>query len=357
MDAYPSSQSFTPSRKTSAVVLVNLGTPPDTSLKSLRVYLREFLMDPRVINLPYLNRWLLVNGIIAPMRPFKIKKNYEKIWMKEGSPLKVYTESLTHALQAEFDRELGDQSPEVIYAMRYGQPSIAYTTKKLAKQGITDVLIVPLYPQYASATIGSVYDAFFKQLRKLWHVPTTRGVRPFYNDPLFIEAAAEQAKPFMNNSYDAYLFSYHSLPSNHLTIGETGKNHCKMEDGCCGQSSPDNRFCYRAQCLTTTRLIAQALGVDPKKVLTSFQSRLGYSQWILPYTTNLIHELPKKGVKKLLVFSPSFVTDCIETLEEIGHTEKHNFLAQGGEVFDLVPCVNASPLWVKNFCTLLAKQR
>jgi len=340
----------------SAVLIINLGTPASLKISSLRVYLREFLIDKRVINLPFWARFLLVYCIIAPFRPFKVKKNYAKIWKDGQSPLAFYTKELTFALQKKFQNQPSSTSVRVDYAMRYGQPSIKNKIQDFAKAGCKNIFVVPLYPQYASATIGSVYEEVMNQLKNLWHLPNVQFILPYFDHPSFFEAQAKQALGFLKNDYDGYLFSYHSLPKDHLQIGEFGKGFCQMTEECCSHIGLENGFCYRAQCLKTTESIRTFLQLPKEKVFNSFQSRLGFKEWIQPYTTNMVKILPQKGVKKLLVFSPSFVTDCVETLEEIGHTEKENFLHAGGTKFDLVPCVNAAPFWVEGLKQMIDNQ-
>ena len=334
-----------------AVLLINLGTPNALDLKSMKTYLAEFLMDGRVLKIPKALRWILVNLIIVPFRARANLKNYGKIWMKEGSPLMVYANRLSEGIKAFFD---GKYAVEV--AMRYQEPSIDGKISQLVRQGYTRIVVVPLYPQYASATTGSVAESVCLSLQKKWHVPSVEFMAPFYHDELYLDAVAKVSAKYLREPFDHYVFSYHGLPVKHLQIGETGAKHCKGNDRCCLKKTDANAFCYRAQCVRTTRGLVAKLKLDPKKVTTCFQSRFGNDPWIQPFTTEVLVRLAKKKKKRVAVLCPAFVADCIETLEEINIGEKENFIEAGGENLTMIPCLNDSPVWIENLGLMLRRR-
>lgn len=322
------------------VLLINLGTPDEPSSSAVRRYLREFLMDPRVLNMNSFGRWLLVHGIILPTRPRKSAAAYRKVWTEEGSPLLVSGQKLQKKLSSEMGRDYS-----VKLAMRYGNPSVEKAMKEFREEGIKSLLICPLYPQYAAATTASTFDHVNKVMNSYWNVLPTYGVLDFYEHPKFIHAASAVAQPLISDfKPDHVLFSYHGLPESHLgqEFGET----CGQGD-CCNKVSSANRLCYRAQCFATSRALVKQLSLSAGQHSSSFQSRLGRSEWIKPYTTDTMMALREKGVKRLAVLCPAFVADCLETIEEIGMELKEEFLELGGEDFLLVPCVNDHEEWVK----------
>lgn len=303
-------------------------------------------MDPRIIDLPFLFRWLLVHGIILPLRPKKSAKAYNKVWTNEGSPLMVNGEKLRDGVKA----KLGDRA-EVFLAMRYGNPSIKSVIKKTLDTGSGNIVIVPLYPQYAAATTGSTVEKVFAELKQYWNVPPVQIVPDFYEDRRFIEPAAAIAKPLIDSfKADHILFSYHGLPESHLRktsevcLGKT----------CCETINSKNRYCYRAQCVATTKALVKELNLDDNGWSMAFQSRLGKAEWVKPYTTDLIEDLAAKGKKRLAVLCPAFVSDCLETIEEIGMEAKDDFVAAGGEDLLLIPCVNADERWVRGTTELVS---
>ncbi|MFD2201524.1 ferrochelatase [Shivajiella indica] len=324
------------------VLLVNLGTPDSTATGDVRKYLREFLMDGRVIDFPFIPRWMLVNLIIAPFRAPKSANEYRKLWTDRGSPLLFHTEDLRDKLVQKLDME----RYQVEIAMRYQSPSIEEGLKKLNKSNVKKIIVLPLFPQYASATNGSVVDKVMEIARKWQIIPSITFINNFVDHPLFLEAWAELGKEMMETEeYDMFLFSYHGLPERQIRKGSVD-GYCQLSDKCCGNYTKKNQFCYRGQCFHTTRLIAGKLGLQEDKVVTCFQSRLGKDPWIKPYTEDMIKELAGKGVKKVLVFSPAFVADCLETTIEVGEEYKEEFEELGGEKWDLVPSLNSTDKWI-----------
>ena len=327
------------------LLLVNLGTPDDPSVKSVRKYLREFLMDKRVIDIPFIPRWLLVNLIIAPFRGPKSAAEYQKLWEDRGSPLKFYGEDLRNEVQKKLGAEYA-----VTLAMRYQSPSIEKGLMELMSQNVDSIKVIPLFPQYASATTGSVIDKVMELTRKWQIIPKIDFVSQFHTNDKLIETIQDQAKSLIDeNNYEHFVFSYHGLPERQ--IYKSGIKKCELGE-CCNQCQGENIFCYRAQCFDTTRLIANKLNLAEGSFTTAFQSRLGKDPWIQPYTEDLVQDLAKKGVKNVLAFSPAFVADCLETTLEVGETYKEEFLEAGGVRWDLVPSLNVHPRWVECICDL-----
>jgi ferrochelatase len=325
-----------------AVVLMNLGSPDSTEVKDVKRYLDEFLMDERVIDKPWLLRALLVKGIIVPFRSPKSAEAYKKIWTKEGSPLIVISEQLRDALQKEV-------TEPVAIAMRYGTPSPKETYDKLlqANPGLEEVILVPMYPHYAMSSYETAVE-YAKEHHKNGNYDFKLTViEPYYKDEDYIYALCESIKPYLEKEYDHILFSYHGVPERHIYKGDITGQHCLKVPNCCEVPSEAHKYCYRHQCLVTTKLVTAQLHIPKEKWDLSFQSRLGRDPWLQPYTAKRLEELPKEGVKNLLVVCPAFVSDCLETLEEIAVEGKETFLQNGGERFDMIPCLNVHPLWVK----------
>jgi len=323
------------------VLIINLGTPHSPSAADVRRYLREFLMDARVIDIPFWRRFLLINLIIAPFRAPKSAKSYHELWGPQGSPLKVYAQLLEEAL----GQALGDGFL-VKWAMRYQGPSIKSVLSHFKDKGFKSLIVIPLYPQYASSSSGSTMEEVMNVMRSWEVVPEIRLVSQFFDHPLFIKSWVEIAHKYMaREGFDYYLFSYHGLPEHHI-FKSSCDNYCRLGD-CCSVFSSKNRYCYRAQCFETTRLLVQGLGLKEGDYTICFQSRLGKRPWIKPYTDEVIRQLPGQGVKKVLVFSPSFVADCLETTVEIGIEYKKLFLEHGGERWQVVECLNVHPTWVE----------
>ncbi|MFN7142741.1 MAG: ferrochelatase [Myxococcota bacterium] len=311
------------------VLLVNLGTPDAPETPAVRRYLREFLMDGRVIDIPTPARWVLVNFVIAPFRSPKSAKAYRAVWTPDGSPLLVHS----RALAAAVEQRLGER---VTLAMRYGSPSIA---EGIARLGEVDrILVVPLYPQYASSSTGTALEEIYRALAGRVWVPPVDVLPPFFDDPGFLDAQAGLAR--VDTAWaDHVLFSYHSLPERQI---QAAAPSCQL-GACCETTTPP--WCYRAQCLATTRGLVERLGLADGAWSQSFQSRLGRAEWLKPPTDVVVPDLARRGVKRLAVLCPSFVSDCLETLEEIGIRAREEFRAAGGEDLRLVPCVNATPAW------------
>jgi protoporphyrin/coproporphyrin ferrochelatase len=340
------------------VVVLQLGTPDAPTTKALRPYLKQFLSDPRVLDMPAFFRWLLVNAVILPTRPKHSAKAYASIWTPDGSPLAVISRRFTFALQA----ELGSSDFEVRLAMSYGSPSTPEVLKKMVGDGFTRIVCLPMYPQYASATTGGTLAGIFEILKDFNNVPSIQVIPPFFQEDGFIETLADNTQEVINRLRpDKILFSYHGLPEKQILKSATvGQTCLKSDDSCCAELSEKNAFCYRAQCFATSRALVASLkkrlGAGLPSSQTSFQSRLGRTPWIKPYTDELLTLLPSQGTKRLAVVSPAFTADCLETLEELGDRGKHAFLEAGGEAFELVPAVNDSPRfvkavagWVRNF--------
>jgi ferrochelatase len=316
------------------VLLLILGTPNSPSTPDVRKYLREFLMDGRVIDIPYIPRFLLVNGIIAPFRAPKSAKVYRQVWLPEGSPLKVYGVKLTEKVK----KNLGDNFV-VRLAMRYQNPSIALGLEELMREEVSQIIVVPLFPQYASASSGSVYEEVMHLASKIQTIPALTIAGTFFDADFFIQPIVDQIKEvYSKENYDQILFSYHGLPERHIRKGDRVK--CCLKEGCCDTLGSHNQLCYRAQCFATTRLIASKLNLGPDQYTTSFQSRLGNDPWVKPYTDQVIKKWPEKGINKVLALSPSFVADCLETTEEIGSEYKEIFEEAGGKHWELLPCLN-----------------
>lgn len=322
------------------ILLVNLGTPDAPRAREVRRYLREFLSDPRVLDINAVGRFMLLNLIILPLRPKKSAEAYQQIWSKAGSPLLV--ESLK--LQAEVQRRLGDCPVELV--MRYGSPSIASGLDALRARGCDRVVVLPLYPQYASSSTGSSLQKVYDELSTRWNTPYITVVPPFYDHPAFIEAFAEVGRPHLQEmNPDHVVFSFHGLPERHMHKSDESGDHCLKKPDCCAAICPANRNCYRAQCYVTARALAEALSLEEGTWTVAFQSRLGRTPWIQPYTDELINSLPKRGIKKVAVYCPAFVADCLETLEEIGMRADADFKKAGGESLRLIPSLNAHPAW------------
>jgi len=328
------------------VVLMNLGSPESTEVKDVRKYLMQFLMDERVIDYPYIFRLLLIGGIIVPFRASKSAEAYKRVWTKEGSPLIVLTRQLQQALQAKV------QEP-VEMAMRYGNPTMEDAFDKLIQRapGLEEVIAIPLYPHYAMSSYETAVEHAKAVHTKKKYPFSLSFIKPFYNEPNYIHALTESIKPYLQQEYDQVLFSYHGLPQRHMTKADPTKSHCLKVENCCEVPSPAHTTCYRHQCWTTTQLLAQNLSIPADKVGFSFQSRLGREEWLKPYTALRLTELPKEGVKKLVILCPAFVSDCLETLEEIAMEGKESFLHAGGESFTVIPCLNIHPLWVQSLTT------
>lgn len=323
------------------VLLVNLGTPDSPDRASVYRYLKQFLLDRRVIDYNWLARNLLVRGIIAPFRSGSSAKLYQKLWTEEGSPLKVYGERVAAGVQ-----ELLGEAYEVELAMRYQKPSIESAIDRLMKKQVGEIIIFPMFPQYAGATTGSVHDEVMRVFRNKEVIPNIRMINSYYDYEAMIDIFADNARTFDLASYDKIIFSYHGLPQRQLRKADDC-NHCLVKADCCQTISTINQFCYSAQCHATTQAIAKKLNLSKEQYITSFQSRLGPEEWAKPYTAKVIEEQAHAGAKRLLVFSPAFVADCLETIIEIGYEYQEEFEEMGGEKVDLVPSLNDDPRWIR----------
>ncbi|MGE3725697.1 MAG: ferrochelatase [Candidatus Sericytochromatia bacterium] len=322
------------------VLLVNLGSPDSPKVNDVKRYLDEFLMDEKVIDIPWALRALLVKGIILNTRPQKSAEAYAKIWTPAGSPLITISQDLHKALQAKnhFPVEL---------AMRYGSPSIQAGLKKLLAQGVTRLLLLPLYPHYAMSSVETVVNKVKAELQALNAPLKLEIFPPFYAHPRYIEALVENTRPWLEDPYDLLVFSYHGLPVRHLLKSDTTGSHCQKVADCCNVPSPAHATCYRAQVFATTQAFVEKAGIPPEKYRVTFQSRLGRTPWLEPFTDIELEAWPKQGFKRIKVMCPAFVSDCLETLEEIALRGKESFLAAGGEDLQLIPCLNTHPLWIE----------
>jgi ferrochelatase len=337
-------------KKRRGILLVNLGSPDSPSVKDVRRYLGEFLMDGRVLDVPRLLRRAIVSLVIQPFRSARSAKAYQSIWWDEGSPLIVISRRVQESLQAVVDVpvELG---------MSYGNPSIEYAVRSLADKTdhqIEELFLIPLYPHYAMSTYETVVVAVQRALLKLGASIPLIIQPPFYNHPLYIQALVASAKDQLSKDYDHLLFSYHGLPERHLRKTDPTGSHCLRSEDCCSAASVAHKTCYRAQVLATTEAMAKAASIPREKYSVAFQSRLGRDKWLKPSTADVLAELAAQGKRKLLVICPAFVSDCLETLEEIGIRGRETFLRSGGEQFGLIPCLNDHPLWIdalRQMCT------
>ena len=323
------------------IILMNLGSPDSTAVPDVRKYLSEFLFDERVIDYSWLFRKVLVQGVIVPRRAPESAKAYETIWTREGSPLIVNTKALAARLQ--------EKVPDpVVISMRYGNPSMAFAYSSLLSQvpDLEEVVAVPLYPHYAMSSYETAVEHARTVYREQGYRFRLRFVPPFYEHPDYIKAMAGHMRPYLAAGFDHLLFSFHGIPERHIRKSDPTHAHCLAGADCCAVASPAHATCYRHQCLTTMNKVAAELGLPREKFSFSFQSRLGRQPWLKPYTDFRFQEMPGEGIKKLLVMCPAFVSDCLETLEEIAIRGKESFIASGGTDYNMIPCLNTDPAWV-----------
>lgn len=321
--------------------MINLGSPDSTSIKDVRKYLDEFLMDERVIGKSYWFRWFLVKVIILNTRPRKSAKAYKKIWWKEGSPLIVLSKRL-------FDKVTKLVKFPVALAMRYGSISIFKGLKELDDKGVKNITVLPLYPHYAMSSYETVVEKVKYEVKTNFPHLKIKTVEPFYNDKKYIDLLCKKIKSTISKiEYDHILFSYHGIPISHLKISDPTNSHCYKVKDCCNNHSDAHKFCYKHQVLETTELVVKKLKIDKNKYSNAFQSRLPNEAWLKPYTDDELVRLAKEGKKKLVIVTPAFVTDCLETLEEIAMEGKEEFLEAGGESYHYVPCLNDDDDWAK----------
>lgn len=323
------------------IILINLGSPASTKVSDVRKYLDQFLMDVRVIDKPWILRALLVKGIIIPFRAPKSAEAYKEIWTEEGSPLITHTEELKNALQI-----ISDYPIEV--SMRYGNPTPEAAFNALLNKvpDLEEVIVFPLYPHYAMSSYETAVEFMKESHRKNRYSFELKCIDAYYKEPSYINALAESIRQYLNQPYDHLLFSYHGIPERHIRKSDITGCHCLKVENCCEIESSAHQYCYRHQVITATKLVMEKLQVDPDKYSISFQSRLG-GGWLTPFTDIRLKELPAEGIKKLLIVCPAFVSDCLETLEEIEMRGKEIFLESGGESFTMIPCLNVQPLWVQ----------
>ena len=333
------------------LILMNTGSPDAPEVAPTRRYLRQFLSDPRVIDLSPLGRWLLLNLVILPFRPKQSAEAYRAIWTDQGSPLIVNSEDFAEGLRAKLPEV------EIEIGMAYGKPTIPDMIDRLLSRGVTRLVVAPMFPQYASATYGSVVELVYKTCAEKMNVPPIDVVPPYYDDPGYLDAWAAVAKPHLDAfKPDHILLSYHGLPERHIYKCDPTGAHCLKSKDCCDRYLEGNPDCYRAHCVATTKGIVERLGLGPEDYTLAFQSKLGRDPWLTPATDTTVVEKAKSGVNRLAVLSPAFVADCIETLEELGMQAKEEFEANGGEEFLLVPSLNAHDVWVDAFADLIRRR-
>ena len=323
-----------------AVLLVNLGSPDSPSVPDVRRYLREFLMDGRVLDTPWPVRFCVVNFAILPKRPAESGHAYAKIWTPDGSPLVVISRSLQRLLQQRL-------SIPVELAMRYQNPSIDSAVKALASQGVTETFLIPLFPHYAMSSFETAVVRVQEAVSQLAPNMNLHVQQPYYDDPDYIDALVASAREHLDRGYDHLLFSFHGIPERHLRKADPTRRHCLGSATCCETPSEAHKFCYRAQCLKTMRDFVAKAGVPANKYSFAFQSRLGRDPWLKPYTDFELERFAGEGVKTMLVICPAFVSDCLETIEEIGMRGRDSFVQSGGRQLQLIPCMNEHGRWIE----------
>ena len=324
-----------------AVLLANLGSPDNADEASVRRYLDQFLMDPYVIQLPWVLRRLIVSLLVLPKRPKDSAEAYKSVWLKEGSPLVVFSEQLKQALQQRIDMPVG-------MAMRYGSPDIESELLQLAQQpGIEEILFIPLYPHFADSTITTSIEQAKTIIKKHQLNIKLNVIAPFYQQADYIAALVESAQPYLDQPYDHLIFSYHGLPESHITSLDKSASHCLKVENCCQIANPAHPTCYRHQVMMTTQHFVEKANLSPENYSVAFQSRLGRAKWLDPNTEDRLRELAAAGAKNILVICPAFVTDCLETLEEIAIRGQEVFEQAGGDKLTLIPCMNHHPKWVE----------
>lgn len=333
-----------------AVLLINLGTPDSPKRGDVANYLREFLMDGRVIDIPAISRFLLVKGIIAPIRSGNSSKAYKELWTERGSPLLYHLQDLSKKVQEHLPEDL-----DVYHAMRYQNPSLSSVLAEIEKKAYSKLIVIPLYPQYASSSTGSTAQKVMELVSKWEVVPSVNIVNQFYTNEHYLHAVSTIAKKYDFEAYDRIVFSYHGLPVRQINKA------CKVpgctEQGCISEHSNERLYCYRSACYHTTRQIVAKAGIPEDKYQVVFQSRLGRDPWLQPYAEETIINLAKDGYKKLLVFSPAFVADCLETTVEIAEEYNEVFIENGGEKIQLVESLNVSDVWVESLCNIILENQ
>ncbi len=327
--------------KTKGILLVNLGSPDSTTIKDLKRYLGEFLMDKKVLDMPFWKRYLLVHGIILNTRPKKTAEAYKQIWRKEGSPLIIFSELFKARLETK-------TNIPIALGMRYGSMSIEKAIQELISQNVEEILLIPLYPQYAMSSFETVVEKTKELQEKYFQNITIETLPPFYKEENYIKVMSENLKNHLKGfNYDHILFSYHGIPERHIFITNSSHSQDQLINNkdCCENNPEAKKTCYRSQCFETTKLMTEYLGLDKDSFSISFQSRMLKDPWLKPYTDFELIDLPKKGIKNLAVITPAFVTDCLETLEEIEIRGQESFIESGGEYFKFIPCLNDNDDW------------
>ncbi len=323
------------------VLLLNLGSPEALSVPAIREYLDEFLMDGRVIDLPHWSRRLLVSYMLGPKKRPQVKiEEYGRIWTDEGSPLLATSRHVQEKIQKSFDFPID-------LAMMYAKPDIASALDRLQQAGVTDLFIMPLYPQYAMSSYETVVVKTMGLIKGLGSPFTVSLLPPFFADDDYITALVDASKPFLEKDFDHLLFTFHGIPERHLRKSDPSHEHCMVTKDCCATCHPAHSTCYRHQCLRTADEFVRKAGIPEEKCSVAFQSRLGKDPWLEPYTNQVLRAYGKRGYKKLLMISPAFVSDCLETLEEIGMGGKEEYQHAGGRDFELIPCLNEHPSWIQ----------
>ena len=332
------------------ILLTNLGSPDSYEVKDLKKYLSQFLMDERVIDVPYILRTILVRGIIVPFRSPKSAAKYKKIWTENGSPLVHATMELSKMVEQ-------ISGVPTYYCMRYGNPTPLDVLQEIKQQhpNINEIILVPLYPHYAMSSYETGVEFVKEHFGNVFENVALQIVPPFYKDEDYIEALCATIKPHIKDDFQHILFSYHGLPKRHLQKTDPTDAHCYKVKDCCNVPSEAHQFCYKHQVTVTTKLVAEKLGIEPSQYSISFQSRLAGDKWIGPYTDKLLEDFPKKGIEKLVVACPAFVSDCLETLEEIHMEGEETFLEAGGKAFVAIPCLNTNQQWGEALCKIIDK--
>ena len=335
-----------------AVLLLNLGTPAEPTAKGLREFYRHFFADPFVFDMNPLGRWLLRNLIILPLRAPKTAKKYASIWTAEGSPLKVYADKLQASLQFAFNET--NEDVLVLSGMAYSEPYIGQAMAELERRAITDILVLPMFPQYSTATTASVFHAVKVAAAQWQQLPGLHFIDDLFSEPAFIYAWSQLITGHLAEAkVEHVVFSYHGLPEKNILKADK-ENYCKLAQ-CCQRISQKNRYCYRAQCIATTDSIVKVLGWGKDRYSIAFQSRFGSQAWLQPYLDQHLVELVNKGIKTLAIATPSFVSDCLETIHEIGVEYRAQFVAAGGDYFQLIPNLNDEPIWFNSVYEIASK--
>ncbi len=334
---------------TKGVLLINVGTPDQPTIKSVRRYLKEFLLDPDVIDAPYLVRQFLVRGIILRVRPRKVAPLYQKIWMEEGSPLRVYSDRITKSLDVAID------DMEFEFSMRYGNPTILHGLQNLRAKGVEELLLLPMFPHYAQATTESALKHTYKQLKKMNWNPNIIEMGNFETDEEYVVPLANSIQSQIDDETHL-LFSYHGLPVSHVKRIDKSKKHCQHINDCCSIQSEANSLCYGHHCMNTTQTVVGMLNLKPDQWSLSYQSRLGPVKWLEPSTMDKVEELVNRGIKKLAIVAPAFLADGLETLEELDIGIREHFISLGGEHLTVIKCLNDNEDWINGLGVMINKK-